>query len=95
MSKAWRVVEVSLPHSEPFWTVTQKKITDEELDELWEQTYCFDSDVLGVFTSGRFITGYVTVHGTKADAVDECKRLNEGGELFDSWFDASQDGGNA
>lgn len=89
-NKEWRIVEVVMPISDsrPKWVVSRKKLSDAELDNLYNKgAYTFDADdELGINAIGRFICGTITIYGgTKAEAEAECERLNNGGNIFDSF----------
>lgn len=92
MNKEWRVIGLSplLTFDKNIrYVVSRRKLSDEEVRQLFAQRFYYNLyDQLGISGGGPWITGCSTIAGgTKADAEAECERLNNGGKLFDGWFE--------
>ena len=91
MSKEWRIVELSPQltfEDVPKWIVSRRKLSDAEIDSIKLTHFRFDfSDELGISGDGSLIIGVVTLPGaTRAQAIEECNKLNNGKKLFEDLF---------
>lgn len=91
MNKEWRIVELSpllTFDKDPKWIVSRRKLSDAEVDSMKLTHFRYNfSDELGISGDGCLIIGVVTLPGaTRAQAIEECNKLNNGKKLFEDLF---------
>ena len=91
MNKEWRIVELSpllTFDKDPKWIVSRRKLSDAEVDSMNLTHFRYNfSDELGISGDGSLIIGVVTLPGaTRAQAIEECNKLNNGKKLFEDLF---------
>lgn len=96
MSSEWRIVQLSPMvtfEDVPKWIVSRRKLSDAEIDSIKLTHFRYDfSDELGISGDGSLIIGVVTLPGsTRAQAVEECDKLNKGKKLFEDLFEYEEE----
>ena len=91
MNKERRIVKLSplLTFEEvQKWIVSRRKLSDAEVDSMKLTHFRYNfSDELGISGDGSLIIGVVTLPGaTRAQAIEECNKLNNGKKLFEDLF---------
>lgn len=91
MNKEWRIVQLSpllTFEAVPKWIVSRRKLSDAEVDSMNLTHFRYNfSDELGISGDGSLIIGVVTLPGaTRAQAIEECNKLNNGKKLFEDLF---------
>ena len=91
MNKEWRIVQLApmLTFEEsPKWIVSRRKLSDAEVDSIKLTHFRYNFiDELGISGDSCLIIGVVTLPGaTRAQAVEECNKLNKGKNLFEDFF---------
>ena len=86
--RSWVIIKVRPFKSEPWWVLSNRKLTSSEVDALFHKGhYHFNFNEFGLpySTTGSLIEQMVVCHGsTKKEAQDACDRYNNG---HDPWKD--------
>lgn len=99
MNREWRIVQLSPMltfEDAPKWIVSRRKLSDAEIDSIKLTHFRYDfSDELGISGDGSLIIGVVTLPGsTRAQAIEECNKLNKGKRLFEDLFVYDEEANN-
>ena len=99
MNKEWRIVQLApiLTFEEsPKWIVSRRKLSDAEIDSIKLTHFRYNfTDELGISGDSCLIMGVVTLPGaTRAQAVEECNKLNKGKNLFEDLFVFDEEAGD-
>lgn len=91
MNKEWRIVQLApmLTFEEsPKWIVSRRRLSDAEIDSIKLTHFRYNfADELGISGDSCLIIGVVTLPGaTRAQAFEECSKLNKGKNLFEDLF---------
>ena len=99
MNKEWRIVQLAPKltfEDGSKWIVSRRKLSDAEIDSIKLTHFRYDfTDELGISGDSCLIIGVVTFPGaTRAQAIEECNKLNKGKNLFEDFFIFDEEAGD-
>lgn len=99
MNKEWRIVQLApiLTFEDVSkWIVSRRKLSDAEIDSIKLTHFRYDfTNELGISGDSCLIMGVVTLPGaTRAQAIEECNKLNKGKNLFEDFFIFDKEAGD-